>query len=180
MIGLSRWIGLVATLLLAPNAVFAQAPVESFADLASVLKPGSEVTVTDNDGKRTAGTVTELQSDSVTILTRSVPAQKRSYSEADIALIDHKTSRWPFIALGSGAGVLLMELALINTGSPEAGDMVAGAGLIGGGLGAALGFVLHAAAIHERTYYQKNHNPQVELTPTFSRRRQGLSLTVTF
>src|SRR5687767_9538322 len=95
----------IAVILAFARLGFAQAPTESFADLPQVVKTGTIVYVTDDEGVRLKGKISELSPTTLEIMTESnAPAQRMRLAADDVVRISRVDSRLNGFLIGLAAG----------------------------------------------------------------------------
>lgn len=179
-----RTIALLAALLVMPAAAQAQAPSPAFAELASLLKTGETVSVTDNAGRIVKGRVQQV---SDTILELRSNQGDLSLAAPDVQRIArplHRVRNAALIGLAAGfvGGAVLAGSTrddFVNFSNP-AGVLLLGGffGSIGMGIGAAVG----AALPGERVVYERTVTGRARATmePMLPRGGAGVLMQISW
>lgn len=157
--------------------------VRSFEELKSRLGAGATILVTDSGGHEARGRLRELSERSLTLLVNGEP---RSFSPADVRLIEERTadSLWNGLLIGAAAGAvpaLYWRFADPN----ECGNSICGDDLVRGMIpGAALGLAIDAAIRKKVIVYRATSTPSTRniltIVPMVADRRTGFALVVAF
>jgi len=162
----------------------AQTPwAQSLEQLQVLVKPGDKVYVRDSTGSVKKGTILNLSSTSLGLLTKS---GTREISEADISEI--KQWRNDSLAngaqIGTGAGAVigvLGALAMCSEFRNCAGPAAITIGL-SAGLGAGIGVGIDALIPHKRTIYTGGGRAlnRFKFSPVVGRSRKGVAVAFSF
>jgi hypothetical protein len=169
-----RTIALFAVLVLVPAAAQAQAPATSFAELASVLKTGETVSVTDNAGRVVKGRVQQV-SDTILVLgTDQGDLSLAAPNVRRIARPRHPVRKGALIGLGVGFPLGAIACVFCSTG--EHFGQAFALGGIGMGIGAAVG----AAFPRERVVFERTvtGRPRAAMSPLLVPRGAGVLLQI--
>jgi hypothetical protein len=177
-----RLIGLALAAALLP--INAQAQTVVFPDLASHIKLGDLVSLTDSDGKRVEGKVTDLTVSSLTLLLDG-SGTKSVFREATVSRIVIKDSRrnGALIGLAAGAipGVILgfgfKEYCYNEASSCPAAPF--GMGAVFGGIGAAIGAGIDGL-IHKSIRVARRPGATLNLSPIVAPNTQGIRVSIRF
>jgi hypothetical protein len=158
----------------------AQGIANSFAELRLLVRAGDQVTVRDDAGAETAGRILNLSPSSLAIL---VDGERRDLKEADVSTILQRKQdplrNGAFWGFGTATGLFAITVA--NADCNGCGGVAVAAGLIYGGLGAAIGVGLDAMIVGPRTVYEKAPGAaRLRLSPIVGDHRQGVALQVDF
>ncbi len=174
-------LGLVA--LNVPGGAFGQtgqpgAEVATFAGLAPQLPAGTTVVVTDTNGRRVKGKLTELTTESLTILTGSggQTFARSTVREVQKQIPDSKLDGG-LIGFAAGWGVP----AAVCTGrsdSSETGSCVAGTLVFGGLPGLAIGMMIDAIHTRKVVVFEAAPRRTVSVTPVVAPGRIELQASV--
>lgn len=181
---------LAVTLVIAYAASsFAQAPVESFAQLPEVLKVGTIVYVQDETGVRTKGKIRELLPASLTLVTVDGHRQQRPFLADRVARISRVDSRLNGFLIGLTAGAV--PGAMLGHGFATycenesahcpAAPYIFGAtfGLIGGWIGFEID-----DAINGQTLVFRRAGPssaaKIQIEPVLTSRSTGARVSIAF
>lgn len=182
-----RWLlGLAAALcLLVPSAGLAQPPTSSFEALASRLRVGDTIYVTDAANHEQKGTLHEL---SVSQLVLDTGGDLRRFPEDGVQRVrlqgPNPLGNGALIgfAIGAGLGVVGMVAGCAESDC-TAGGAVLGIAMLGG-IGAGIGVGIDAAVPGKKILiYQGgsvSSGATVGLSPIVAMRRQGLALSIGF
>jgi hypothetical protein len=169
-----RRIALFAVLMLVPAAAQAQAPAPatSFAELASRLKTGETVSVTDNAGRVVKGRVQQV---SDTILVLGTDQGDLSLAATDVQRIvrpRHPVRKGALIGLGVGFPLGALACVFCDAGEHVRNGFAVGS--LGMGIGAALG----AAFPKKRVVFERTvtGRPRAAMSPMLSPRGAGVLL----
>jgi hypothetical protein len=169
--------------LVIPTIASAQPVATSFEELGRHLRPGTTLTVTDDTGRQTKGTLGELTPSSLVLLVGR-DAQRVILPQANVVRVTRQGSRALGTLIGFGAGALAGFLFGEATGTHEdcegwGLDACSLVGLLGGaGIGAAAGALASGGT---RTLYQaRSRAPALALTPRLSTRTAGLAVSMRF
>ena len=173
-------IGLVAIATIIPSVAFAQnVTVDA---LSTHLTIGQVVTITEINGNRSQGRITDLTGS--TIVLRLDSDEQRSLSASTVRRVDVKDSLLNGALIGFAAGAVpgavfgnfVRLLCESESGRCDAAPVVAGAmfGAFGAGLGAGID-----ALIRRSVTVSPNH-PKISVAPLIEPRRRGLMMSVRF
>ncbi len=163
--------------------VGAQELASTFDQLSVLVKPGDTVSVTDETGRETRGTIAVLSTSSLELM---VAGSRRSFLEGQTRTIRHRRSdslkNGALWGVGIGAGLGLTTL-IDTEESPAlpAGEAV-GATLVFAGLGAAVGVGLDALFRSNAVIYSRPGRASASLTlsPVLIRGGAGALLSLGF
>jgi len=175
---------LLAALVLAANDAAAQAPVQSFADLQPLVKPGQQVIVWGDDGRKTTGRVVSLAGNQLEIRRQRrfrFRQERLVLTEGSVGRIEHRDSTWNGALLGAGVGVLMTVLVCKTENYYSADPLLRscllwislgplGGGLVGGAIDGAINRPLYVSAGGSR----------ITLLPLLGRQRAGLAAAIRF
>lgn len=177
-----EWIAAAALLLGSSHMASAQGIARSFDQLQLLVRSGDAVTVRDAQGRETSGRIESLSASTLTI---GKGAARRDFREADVTTIRQRRQD----SLGNGAlwgvvsGAALFAVSLTGggeTGLESVGDAV-GAGLLLGGIGAAIGVGIDALIARQQVIFQRaGAAARLRVAPLVGRGRRGALLAVTF
>ena len=181
-------VGSLLVSLAVAGSAHAQTPAQSFGELQRVLKPGQSVVVTDNAGRQSKGTVRGVDASSLTLDLNTKtygPPRTFTFMDTTVTKIARRDSLFNGTLIGVGAGILAFTIFDRNMcdGDPECSWNAA----IPLGVpiflpaGAALGALIDRN-IGNEVLYQASSRPRttVTLVPSFSERRQGLTVAMRF
>ena len=172
---------LLAALVLAANEAAAQAPVQSFADLQPLVKPGQQVIVWGDDGRKTIGRVVSLAGNQLEIQRRRLfRGERRVFTEQSVGRIENHDSDWNGSLIGVGIGILTaLTAARLSDGCGEHYlnfcDYVA---ILSTPAGYVVGSSIDGAI--NRTLYVSPGRTRVTLLPLLGRERAGLAAAIRF
>ena len=167
---------LLAVVILVANDAAAQAPVQSFADLQHLLKPGQDVMVWDTDGRKVRGRVVVVRGGTLEI--RRPPrfgfgsGRRQMFAEASVSRVDHRDSTTVYGGLlGFVVGVAVSVTAW-KTATAEDWNLpeVTLAPIVGSVIGATID-----GAINRSVYSSPTAMKRVTVAPVF-RRTSGAGL----
>jgi hypothetical protein len=176
-------------LILFPASSGAQAPATSFDGLRLVVQDGSEVVLTNSDGRRIRGKLVSVTTSSLALVVerpRFLILRERlhqSFTEAAVTTVTRIDSRWEGAIIGFLAGFVPVVLP------PCPSNDVDGCGLVkvvlgplAGALGAAIGVAIDGSI---NTIVYRNGNPSVggatiTLSPLINTKTAGASLRLRF
>lgn len=176
---------LVAAAFAAPSRAAAQPPVTSFDELNTRVSVGDTVRVTDADGRRVQGRISELHDTSIIIEDEAGNALTRD----SVRLVQRRaksvgrTALWG-LPVGGVAGAAL--LSSMNHGCDSSDCQGAGAlgFVIGGGIGAGGAAIVRAALpARWKDVYRApgaSGSAQIVLAPVITPRQKGLALVYAF
>jgi hypothetical protein len=164
-----------------PSPALAQPPTTDFGQLGSRVRVGETVWVTGEDGREIQGKLWDLSASSLQVMSRGQTTTFRS----DNLLVISARGR---DSLANGALIGLVSgvvLGALVAGVCEDDYLAcfAGAGLVYGGFGAAIGVGIDALtppAKIEVFRRQTIHSARIRLSPFSSPRSQGLVLRIAF
>ena len=178
---------IVAALMAIPMPARAQEPVKTFDLLATRLKPGDTVWVTDADGREIKGRLQVLSSASLLLdaggTLQNIPA-------ARVAAIHRQTSDslkngmlWG-AAAGFVGGALSCGLNPQCAGDESGAHVTAVLGVMGAAVGAGIGALVDRAIKGPRLEVYRGAGREaparISLTPIVTARRQGVRLSFSF
>lgn len=167
---------LLVALVLAANEAAAQAPVQSFADLQPLVKPGQQVIVWGDDGGKTTGRVVSLAGNQLEIERwRWFRRERRVFTEQAVGRIENYDSKRNGALLGVGIGglITLLVCAADDWGwscLPWITLGPLGGGLAGGAIDGAI----------NRPLYVSAGGGRITLLPLLGRERAGLAAAIRF
>jgi hypothetical protein len=168
---------LLAALVLAANEAAAQAPVQSFADLQPLVKPGQQVIVWGDDGRKTIGRVVSLAGNQLEIQRRRwFRGERRVFTEQSVGRIENYDSDWNGSLIGVGIGILTAVLLRDGCGENDVFcDYVA---ILSTPAGYVVGSSIDGAI--NRTLYVSPGGTRATLLPLLGRERAGLAAAIRF
>ena len=109
---------------LAPAAAWAQPEVATFSDVPRVLESGRKVVVTDQQGRKTKGHVSEVTPSTIALLTRDRwgEEQRRVFEAESVRAITKTDSLWNGVLIGIGAGFVAAEVFVWQVCGPRGHD----------------------------------------------------------
>ena len=160
---------------------------ESFETLPSILEPGHEVVVMDNEGRRTRGRVLSISRDQLVISRpRRLffrPAQERAFAEGTVRRIEIVDSTKNGILIGAAVGAgLVVGVAFWEERTVPDGNLK-GAWTFMAIISAIFyPFIGHGEDLrkNEPIYEQSLRTPQIALVPLLGRDQQGIVARVSF
>ena len=172
-----------AAMVLVATDAAAQAPVQSFADLQPLLKPGQQVTVWNTDGRKVSGRVVAVSGDTLEIGRGSRwffrrPDRRQVFTEASVSRVDARDSTTVYGGLlGFAIGVAVVVTA---AGRPATcGDLCelsVVAPIVGPFIGAAID-----GAINRSLYTSPAATTRISVAPLFLYTRgAGISASISF
>ena len=171
MIG-GRTLLLVVVILVADDAA-AQLPVQSFADLQPLLKPGQDVMVWETDGRKIRGRVVVISGDTLEI--RRPPrfgfgSRRQIFAEASVSRLDHRDSTTVY---GGLVGFVIGVAVSVTAWKTATGDdwnlpEVVLAPIVGSVIGAAID-----GAINRSLYSSLTATKRVTVAPVLRRTSGG-------
>ena len=170
-----------------PSGAIAQAPVSSFDQLATRLRVGDTVYVTDAAGREHKGTIGDLSASSLALLVEKTP---RDFPKANVHTIQSQQpdslANGALIGLAVGAALATAGLIygeVTDPGYTSAGAVVGTVAVLGG-VGAGIGTLIDAGTPGKKVlvYRAPAASPaaRVSVLPLVSPRRQGLAVSVRF
>lgn len=155
---------------------------ESFADLPSKVKTGDRISITDNSGNQTRGTLEQLGS----TIRLSVDSVAREWKPDDVTEIrrrgDSVMNGLTIGIVSGGATGALLGLALAsllhNEGHDAAGAFL-GLTALGAGIGAGIGVGLDAAITGSTVVYRRPART-VSVRPMLAPSAQGIRVAIGF
>jgi hypothetical protein len=176
-----------AAALAAPALAAAQAPVTSFDQLNTRLKPGDTIWVTDGQGREVKGKVQALAPDAITLKGDG----PRTFAAGDVRLISERRNdslaNGALIGLGVGGGLGLVGCLASAEGSDAGWCAVAAAAY--GGIGAAIGVGIDALIPGKKllTYRapgtpgsSESRQARLSIVPVVTPRAKGLAVSFAF
>lgn len=176
-----------ALLLLCPTLAAGQAPAPTFDDLARALTPGQRVFVTDVDGRKAKGRVSEVTPSGLTVrVFEGFVEQPRRFARDAVRTVRRTDSVLNGVLIGVAAGFAANEVWVREQCGPPGSDaectaiarvigwvtIVPGSGAIG---------ALMDKLIGETVLYQRpTSKATIHLTPDVGPKRQALHVSVTF
>lgn len=176
-----RLLPLTVLLACAASPAGAQEIAGTFEQLRVLVKPGDRITVIDDAGRETTGSIADLSASSLVLLSGR---DRHDFSASDIGTIRQRRSdslangaKWG-LAVGAGLG-LLAGLALASEAG-DAGAFVVGATLFYGGVGAGIGVGVDALISGNQVIYVRRSSPSARFTVTspMTPRRLGIVVTL--
>ena len=167
------------------TAAAAQSPAGSFDELEQRLKRGQEVIVTDADGDRTKGRITEMSSAGFTLsVADGFDERSRSFAAGTVASVRKTDPVWNGLLLGLGAGLAATELWVYDQCGGRGSDrecevIVSLVGWTALGIGGAVGGAL-IDKFHNKLVYRAGSTAVVKVTPRISPARQAVAVTLSF
>ena len=168
---------------------FAQAPVESFAQLPEVLKAGTVVYVQDEQGQRTKGKIRELSPASLTLFTSDGHRQERSFPADRVARISRVDSRLNGFLIGLAAGAVpgvTVGYGFKTYCSNEAAHCPAAPAIFGatfGLIGGWIGFEIDDAINGQKLVFRRagpSPAAKIHFAPVLTNRSTGARASITF
>jgi hypothetical protein len=163
----------IAVMFIAVDAI-AQVPFQPFSDLPTVLRPGQRVTVRDDTGRTSRGSITALTADRIELRWRSWRFQQRqrSFDESSVRTIAVVDSTWNGQLIGLGVGILVgwsMNAQCDN-------ESCVGSALAGVVLAPAAGLFIGQAIDRSmnRLVYVARQNPSVTFAPLLTPTAVGI------
>ena len=172
-----------AAALAAPAPAAAQAPVTSFDQLNTRLKPGDTVWVTDGQGREVKGRIESLGPDALTLK----GGHGRTFAAGDVRLVTarrHDSLKNGAI-IGAVPGVV-MGLAMAGLDEDNNGGDYAIIAVMFGGLGAAIGVGFDALVPGEKVVSYRApgsaspSHARLSIAPVVTRRAKGVSVAFSF
>jgi len=180
----------IAALTLSASAASAQPTARTFEQLAVLAVPGETVEITNASGEHIRGTLRDVASGSLTVLSGGV---EHHMNLTDVSTITARRgdslangARWGF-GIGAALGIVgaVGTVALTGTdGSASVGERVAFGVVVGsiyGGIGAGIGVGIDAMISGRHTIFA---NPlatrRVTLAPDITAGRRGLTVSLRF
>ena len=172
---------LLAVLLLTTRPAAAQAPIQSFADLAPLVKPGDEVVVQGRDGRKTRGRVVMVGGDTLEIRRppRFFGADRQDvFPEASVSHVELRDSTTVYGGLLGFAVGLAVAVTVAKTATCEdlceLGPVVA-APLLGPVIGAVID-----GRFNRLLYISPAAAKRISVAPAFRPTRAGISASISF
>jgi hypothetical protein len=178
--------GALGLLALMPRVALAQPPVQSFAELQSILKPNDEVQITDSSGRTTRGRVVRVATGSLNL---TVNGRQQELLEATIRDVKRRRPDvwWNGALIGAVAGTVAgAAVKRRNCGSTDCGEgglVDPGFYVFGAAFGAGAGALIDSSVRRFDTLFARSSPSSVRmfsLTPFLSRGLKGFQLSVTF
>lgn len=167
------------------TAAAAQSPAGSFDELEQRLERGQEVIVTDADGDRTKGRITEMSSAGFTLsVADGFDERSRSFAAGTVASV-HKTDPvWNGLLLGLGAGLAATELWVYDQCGGRGSDrecevIVSLVGWTALGIGGAVGGAL-IDKFRNTLVYRAGSRTVVKVSPRVGPTRQAVAVSLSF
>jgi Zn-dependent alcohol dehydrogenase len=180
------------TYFVALATLFVSSPASGQTDSENIqarVKHGQKISITDDQGQEVKGKVSALTADGLTML---VDGKTAEVPYARIVRIDRPNdslANGALIGLGVGAalGLALVaaeeqsdcDAAVFLCGEPGAGGY-AGATLLMGGLGTAVGVGIDALIHRDREIYRRGRSPHAALAPMLGHGVRGAVASVTW
>ena len=163
------------------TSVEAQEVATSIDQLGSLVKPGENVTVTDNSGRQLTGRIATLSASSLALL---VDGNERAIAETDVATIyqHHRDSLINGTVFGAviGAASGAVLTALMSEDSDTLADHWGWVSLFAG-LGAGTGLGIDAVIPGRRIIYERAKRAGLySVSPMLTATRRGVRMTVSF
>ena len=177
----------IVALTLSAVAASAQPPARTFDQLAVLAVPGETVEITNASGEHIRGTMRDIASGSLTVLSGGV---EHHLNITEVSTITARRgdpldngARWGF-GIGAAFGVIGAAGAIALSGPSPAGERVAfgvAVGAVYGGIGAGIGIGIDAMMRGNHTIFA---NPlaarRVMLAPAFTSDRRALTVSLKF
>ena len=171
-----------------PGVAWAQAPVTSFDQLATRLRTGDTVMVTDKNGQVVKGKVVDLSASSLVLRTQG---ETRDVQAATVTAITwqrpHSLKKGALTGLVIGAAVAVVVIALPAGDCTDCEDVAGAKALLAAisiGAGAGIGCAVGAATPgKEVLVYRAPSSPsagRISIAPILTPRRQGVAIRVSF
>ena len=159
-----------------------QPVTESFDALQSILDPGHEVIVKDEEGRKTEGRVVSISANQLVIArSRSLlrwGTEERAFPEDVVRRIDIVDSAWQGLVIGLAVGAGVATLACRGEGVPAGYCLIIATPLFiipGEFLGGMID-----ASINEPIYQRPSQTPRVTISPLLGRDQTGVVARVRF
>ena len=146
-------------------------PPVRFADLQRLLRPGQSVVVTDESGKDTQGTVSDITTSSLTLLGPG----GQTFGEAAVTKVTVRDGVWNGVLIGLGVGAAIAALACRGSDSGRYVTMACTVPLLGG---PALGGVTDWFA--QTSYEFLPQHTAVRVSPLLGTERHGVLVSIGF
>jgi hypothetical protein len=176
----------IVCLITAGSAWAQTTPVASFEELASVLRIGDKLYVTDTSAQEYEGTVSELSASSIRLV---IPGTIREFAASEVSAVarlqpDSKKNG-AFIGLGVGAALgAVMGAYAGELSNTSAAGSAALAGLAYGGLGALIGVGIDALSPGKKVLLYSARPPRsaarLTLSPIIHPTRQAMIARISF
>ena len=174
----ARFARLVTPLVLIGALVPADARAQTipFTELSGRVKPGDSVSITGADGRRTKGRVTELTASSLTL---RVNNERRTFPEATVRRVVVNDSLANGVLIGFAAGFASGAVIGWAAAAGESYEAVPGAGVVFGGLGAAIGAGVDGL-FRRRINVSQPQSATFTVSPVVSPDRQAMLVSIRF
>ena len=168
---------------------FAQAPVESFAQLPEVLKVGTIIYVQDEAGVRTKGKIRELSPASLTLYTIDGHRQERSFPADRVARISRVDSRLNGFLIGMAAGAVpgaMLGYGFTTYCENESAHCPGAPYIFGatfGLIGGWIGFEIDDAINGQKLVFRRagpSSAARIHFAPVLTNRSTGARVSITF
>lgn len=162
------------------TTVDAQGIANSFDELRLLVRAGDKITIRDDAGAETVGRILSLSPASLAL---QVDGERRNLKEGDVATILQRRqdplrngALWGF---GTATGLFVLAMAHVRC--EGCGGVAVAAGLVYGGLGAAVGVGIDAMIVGPKIVYEKRPAAaRFRLSPVLDGHRQGVALHLAF
>jgi hypothetical protein len=169
-------IGLVMT---ATESAAQTIPSQSFEDLQKLLKPGQQIVVRDQDGRKQSGRFVSMTGqDFVLDVQRWLRRpQRRSVAEGDVSRVDVRDSALNGVLIGAGIGAALAAYGAAHCDDCDSSVVMFGMGVYISA-GAAIGEVVDRFV--NQTVYASPQTRRVQLEPLVGFSRAGVAARIRF
>jgi hypothetical protein len=178
---------LTAAVLAFPSSAWAQSVPSKFADLASRLKTGQSVVVTEADGRKTRGDVIGLSDSLITLRVRDRwgSEERRQFDESAVNSIRRTDAIWNGLLIGLGAGFVATELWTRSECGPRGSDrecsvIVTALGWVTMVPGGAVAGALIDKFTNRLVYRAGGAATTIQVAPVVGPARAGLAASVRF
>ena len=167
------------------TAAAAQPPAGSVGELEQQLKRGQEVIVTDAEGDRTKGRITEISSAGFTLsVADGFDERSQSFAAGTVASVRKTDPVWNGLLLGLGAGLAATELWVYDQCGGRGSDrecevIVSLVGWTALGIGGAVGGAL-IDKFHNKLIYRAGSKTVVTVRPHVGLTRQAVAVSLSF
>jgi hypothetical protein len=162
---------LLLAIVLVPGFAHAQLPTPFPAQLGEKLRTGQTAVVTDTSGLKIVGTVAELSSTSLVIVTRE--AGRKAFAPSDVLTIKRAGPIWDGAIKGAVVGFLP---GLVLQACRHCGGFFARTTLVG----AAIGLGIDAAFGPKTVYRSDERTRSIAIAPVVGRDRRGVLASIRF
>ncbi len=167
---------LTALVLLSIAPAQAQELAGTFDQLRVLVKPGDTLTITDANGSRTQGRLSELTGSSMVL---NVAGALRHFQGTDVDTIAKRgpdsLKNGALTGMAIGAGLTALAIGASGISSQDAG-WVALVALLYGGVGAGIGVGVDALIEGNRVIYARSSSTTFNIAPIVRGRSKGLML----